>query len=83
MSVRTELRDWGTAFKELWQEQMQKHPIFGWVVLVIAFFSALIESSQYSAGELYKPTMFGCSAMCTRRGWSKSSVGSQWVRERM
>ncbi len=47
MSVRTELREWQTALKDLWREERRKHPVFGWVVLVVAFFYVVIEGSRY------------------------------------
>jgi len=40
MSFSTDLRAWGTAIKEVVQDEYKKHPSFFWFALIVAFIYA-------------------------------------------
>lgn len=43
MGLSNELRLWGIALRELWQEEHQKHPYLHWVIAGFVFISMLIK----------------------------------------
>jgi len=47
MSFSSELKEWGVAAKELWQEENRKHPYARWFFYALAFFYALREGLRH------------------------------------
>ncbi len=37
MSFSSEIKEWGVAIKELWQEEHRKHPYLHWIVAAFVF----------------------------------------------
>jgi hypothetical protein len=42
MSLSSELRLWGIAIKELWQEEQRNHPYLHWLIAAFVFVYLLV-----------------------------------------